>query len=430
MDSFAEKIDRVDSAAARIDVLFGTLKKAEFVADGSDTRLKRAVNDVLTSITKEGAAFQSIQAHHGELEERVAGEKTRLKEQQRALAVEAESLGQKSEYLQKWQEKLEMQEKVLNSTASRLQKRETDVAERETRLRDKEIRFKNIHREALKLLTDAKARAKVVTNDIEAFEAEIVGLDSINIPVARDSAVGSQPQAQAPSGKRTCMPSSRDSSPENPPGSKRRRRVLSRGSSTSPVSPRNQSLETGHRPASIGQDRTSWLSYVRLPPVQPCQEGQIRPNTQDQELANRQQPAGLSGRKSPIALEIRDIWAQLIISGDVDSTDCQRLAGLMKSTLKREAVSQQPEAILVRGATSTETGKELCLTSLLRHYNAQDFLVDADVDSPKLDYAVACGRCHPNRPCFRVSWAGNLAKTDKSLPTRWIVEKRAARPAA
>lgn len=129
------------------------------------------------SITKGRAAFQSIQAHHGGLEERVqklASEKTRFKEQQDALAVEAASLEQKSEYLQKWQEKLEMQEKILNSTASRLQKRETDVAKRETRLRDKAFKFKNIHREALKLLTDAKTRAKVVASDIEAFEAEFL----------------------------------------------------------------------------------------------------------------------------------------------------------------------------------------------------------------------------------------------------------------
>lgn len=47
MDSFAEKIDRVDSTAARLDALLRTLTETQSVAGEFDTHLKRVVSDVL-----------------------------------------------------------------------------------------------------------------------------------------------------------------------------------------------------------------------------------------------------------------------------------------------------------------------------------------------------------------------------------------------
>lgn len=371
----------------------------------SNPELQRAVDDVLSNITETRDGLQSMRTQHEELQERL-----------QEVAVEEKELADKDEYLQKWQEKLDMQEKVLSSSSKRLRKLETNVTGKEVRLRDKELKLKDIHQEALKMVTDAKVKSKQVTDDIEGFEAKI----------ARLEVVEGQPQQEASSSKRPFVSSFADLDVAKPSGTKRVRSVQSPRSTT--LGTKNSSPKK-RRMRFMGQSKERYPARQHAAAEAQYNESQQiasegeEPSDQGSEML-QDAPAG----QVQIAPEIQHIWSKLLFQGEITIEDRQKVAHLIKmSDEGKRAAAQRAEPILERCATSTEKGTELCLTSALKTLTPRSFLLDHEEDPPKPDYTIACDRCHPRYPCLRASWAGFAAKTDKDLPTRWIIERRAAR---
>ncbi|KAL8945061.1 MAG: hypothetical protein Q9216_000045 [Gyalolechia sp. 2 TL-2023] len=401
MNSFDEKIQRADSATAKLATLLRSLKETPLFATGGNPELKRAVDGVLVSITETKAGLQSIRTQQDELEGRL-----------QQVSVEEKELVEKDEYLQKWQEKLDMQEKVLNSSGSRLKKREVDITDEEARLQEKQLRLKSFEQEARKVVTDAKLRSKQVASAIEAFDAQIAQLE-----VAEG-----QPEQQASSNKRSRVLSSTDLNSKSPSGRKRARPVPLPKSPDPPTSSvdsspdtRRQRLRVHQRRRSKAARETAAQSHHQARSA--ASEGR-KPSTQGQRAARSP-----SETRVQIAPEVRHIWNKLVLHEDITVESRQKLANLIRvSDSGKRAAAARAEPILERCSASTEKGEELCLTSSLKTITPKAFLLNS---AEKPDYTVACDRCHPRWPCLRASWAGEMAKDDKDLPTRWIIEQRA-----